>query len=134
MGTTIPPPLGHDLFVSVIVLATFLGHLYPLFLKFKNGGKGVATAAGCFLAVSPPAFLAALLVFVTFIFWTNTISAGSLTAIGVLPVLIWFSTRSWVLTGCAVTIAILVYVRHRDNIHRLWSGTENVMRKKPPEG
>ena len=62
-------------------------------------------------------------------------SAGSLAATGILPVAIWFTTHSWPITGCAAVIAVLIYVRHRDNIHRLLSGTENrVRRSRPPEG
>ena len=130
IGTTAPDAQWHDIFIAAIVLAAVLGHLYPLFLKLKNGGKGVATAAGCFLAVSPLAFLIALLVFTVFVFWTNTISAGSLAATGILPIPIWFTTHSWPITGCAVIVTVWVYVRHRNNIHRLLSGTENVIRAR----
>ena len=133
-GTIAPDMKRHDLFVSLIVLAAVLGHLYPLFLKLKNGGKGVATAAGCFLAISPFAFLLSFAVFAVFAFWTNTMSAGSLAAIGVLPIPIWFTTQSWPITGCAIVISALITVRHRENIHRLRSGTENTIRKKKPPG
>ena len=134
LGTTSPDAKWHDPFIAIIILAAVLGHLYPLFLKLKNGGKGVATAAGCFLAVSPLAFLIALPVFAIFAFWTNTMSAGSLAAIGILPIPIWFTTQSWPITGCAVLVSALITVRHRENIHRLLSGTENVIRKKKPPG
>ena len=91
---------------------------------FKKGGKGVATAAGCFAVISPLSFLVATLVFILFVCWLNRVAVASLAAAAVLPIAVWQSTGSGVLTGCAVVTAILIYFRHKDNIKRLFKGTE----------
>ena len=70
----------NDLFLSVVGLAAFFGHLYPLFMKFKSGGKGVATTAGCFVILAPLACLMALSAFIIFILLSRRVSAGSLAA------------------------------------------------------
>ena len=111
--------------IALVVLFAVLGHLFPVFLRFKQGGKGVATAAGCFLVASPLAFLISLLVFIAIILRTNVMSAGSLAALTVLPLAVWVTSQSLALSGCAVIIMILSYLRHKDNIRRLLNGTEN---------
>jgi acyl phosphate:glycerol-3-phosphate acyltransferase len=93
-------------------------------LKFKTGGKGVATAAGCFAVLSPPALAIALLVFTIAVSLSRRVSLGSLAAAAVLPAGVMWAQRSMVLTGCALIISALVLYRHRDNISRLLSGTE----------
>ncbi len=113
-----------ELFISLVSLSAFSGHLCPLFTKFKKGGKGVATAAGCFLVISPIACFVAVLVFIMFICWRDRVSIGSLAATAVLPVAVWEAVRSEIITGCAVIMTIFIYLRHKDNIRRLLSGTE----------
>jgi acyl phosphate:glycerol-3-phosphate acyltransferase len=121
---TTPAGLWGEIYISVVSVAAFSGHLYPIYTRFKKGGKGVATAAGCFAVISPAAFGIVTLVFILFVCWLNRVAAASLAAAAVLPLAIWQSTGSGVLTGCAVAIAILIYVRHKDNIKRLFQGTE----------
>ncbi len=113
-----------DAFIALVSLSAFFGHLYPLFIQFKDGGKGVATAAGCFLIISPMALFVALLVFVLFICWLNRVSVGSLAAAAVLPFGVWKAGHSGVITGCAVITAVLIFYRHKENIIRLLEGTE----------
>ena len=113
-----------ELYISIVIIAAFLGHLYPLYMKFKNGGKGVATAAGCFLAYSPFAFLVAVATFIFVILLYRRVSAGSLFASAVLPVAVWFTSHSIYYTGCAVIVSIFIFFRHKENIKRLLSGTE----------
>lgn len=117
-------------FVSVVALAAFVGHLFPLYLKLKGGGKGVATAAGCFLVISPVSILAALVVFLLIVCWSRRVSAGSLSAAVALPVAVWWSLRSPVYSGCALLMAVLIVLRHKDNIRRLIIGSEPVIGKK----
>jgi glycerol-3-phosphate acyltransferase PlsY len=121
---TTPNSLWGEVYISVVSLAAFSGHLYPVYMRFKKGGKGVATAAGCFAVISPAAFVVATLVFILFVCWLNIVAVASLAAAAILPVAIWQSTGSGVLTVCAVVTAIIIYFRHKDNIKRLFKGTE----------
>jgi len=121
---TTPNSLWGEVYISVVSLAAFSGHLYPVYMRFKKGGKGVATAAGCFAVISPAAFVVATLVFILFVCWLNIVAVASLAAAAILPIAIWQSTGSGVLTGCAVVTAIIIYFRHKDNIKRLFKGTE----------
>jgi acyl phosphate:glycerol-3-phosphate acyltransferase len=123
-------PIQQAFFVSVAALAAFAGHLYPLYLKLKGGGKGVATAAGCFLVISPVSVLAALVAFLLILGWSKRVSAGSLSAAAVLPAAVWWSLRSPVYCGCAVLMATLIVLRHKDNIHRLLAGSEPAFSRK----
>ncbi len=120
-----------DLLPAIVALAAFFGHLYPLFMKFKDGGKGVATCAGCFVVLSPPACLSALLTFIVVLFLSKRVSAGSLAAAAVLPCAAWFSADALHITVSAVIMALFIFMRHRDNIRRLLSGTEPKFRQKP---
>ncbi len=127
---TTPNSLWGEIYISVVSLAAFSGHLYPVYMRFKKGGKGVATAAGCFAVISPMAFVVVALVFIMFVCWLNIVAVASLAAAAVLPVAVWQATGSGVLTGCAVVTAIAIYFRHMDNIKRLFEGTEPVIWKK----
>ncbi|MEJ2100844.1 MAG: glycerol-3-phosphate acyltransferase [Desulfobacterales bacterium] len=82
------------IYVSAVALVAFLGHLYPIYLKFHDGGKGVATAAGCFAVVSPATVLAALGVFIVMLLAVRRVSVGSLAAAATLPIAIWITTDS----------------------------------------
>lgn len=111
-------------YISLVALCAFGGHLYPVFLKFKGGGKGVATAGGCFLVMVPVATIIVILIFIMFVCFGNRVSVGSLAAAAALPVVVWQVSHSEIITGCAVLTAVFIYIRHKDNIKRLWSGTE----------
>ncbi len=113
-----------EFYISVTAIAAFWGHLYPIFLKFKGGGKGVATAAGCFLVISPVPFLAAIMLFAVVIFFYRRVSAGSLAASAVLPFAVWVANHSVSYIFCATIISLFIFFRHRENIKRLLSGTE----------
>ncbi len=113
-----------EVLVSLIALSAFAGHLFPVFLGFK-GGKGVATAAGCFLVISPLVFLIGVLVYVLVLCSWGYSSAGSLSAAAILPGAVWLATHSVPLTGCALIMAVIIFVRHADNIRRLLKGTEH---------
>jgi glycerol-3-phosphate acyltransferase PlsY len=113
-----------ELWICLVALSAFAGHLYPIFLGFK-GGKGVATAAGCFLIISPLAFLVCVLVYLLGLCSTGYSSAGSLCAAVVLPIAIWFATHSLIMTCCAIVITFFIFARHTDNMKRLLEGTEH---------
>jgi len=121
--------LWASFFISLVAFAAFMGHLYPIYMKFKNGGKGVATAAGCFAVISPPALGVVILVFILFVCGFNRVSGASLAAAAVLPVAVWKATGSGVLTGCAAATAVFIGFRHKENIKRLLSGTEPTLWK-----
>jgi len=113
-----------EIWVCLVALAAFSGHLYPVFLNFK-GGKGVATAAGCLIIISPFVFFICLLVYLAILCSSGYSSAGSLSAAAVMAGTIWPVTHSLPMTVCALVMAVLVFVRHRDNIRRLLDGTEH---------
>jgi len=110
--------------LALLALSAFSGHLYPVYMKFQGGGKGVATAAGCFFVLAPPAAFTALLVFAAVVCVFKRVSAGSLAAAAALPPAVWLSSKSLIMTGTAVLIGIMIYYRHRENIKRLLAGTE----------
>jgi len=119
-----------EIYLSIVALSAFLGHLYPVYMKFKEGGKGVATAAGCFIIISPIACLVAMLTFILLIFLSRRVSAGSLSGAAMLPVAVWVTSHSIPLTACALITTIFIFFRHTDNIKRLLSGTEPVIWKR----
>ncbi|MEZ4483868.1 MAG: glycerol-3-phosphate acyltransferase [Syntrophotaleaceae bacterium] len=81
--------LGYDPFhAGAVAVAAFLGHCYPVYIGFK-GGKGVATALGVYLVLSPLAVLGAFLLFVGLVWKTRYISVGSISAAAAIPALIW---------------------------------------------
>jgi glycerol-3-phosphate acyltransferase PlsY len=111
-------------YVSLVLLAAFSGHLYPIYLRFRDGGKGVATAAGCFAVLSPAAVLAAGGVFLAVLVLSRRVSVGSLSAAAVLPLAIWIDADSAILAASAVIVALFIFLRHRDNLKRLLAGKE----------
>lgn len=110
--------------------AAILGHVFPVYLRFK-GGKGVATSAGAFLALHPAAFGCAVAVFALSLAASRIVSLSSLLAAVALPCAAlgldgWdqASGAQAPRTGLLIAIAVLVWWRHRANLGRLWAGTE----------
>jgi glycerol-3-phosphate acyltransferase PlsY len=104
-------------------LAAFLGHLYPVFLGFK-GGKGIATALGIFLVLTPWAIAVEILLFATIMLTVRIVSVGSLTAALTLPVCICLLSYPKAYVLSALVIAILSIYKHRENLKRLFEGHE----------
>ena len=113
-----------DVYLAAVALAAFIGHLFPVYLKFRDGGKGVATAAGCFAVISLTAILAAFGLFAVMLLVSRRVSVGSLCAAAALPVSIWITTGSPLLTIAATIVALLIFARHHGNIKRLLAGNE----------
>ncbi len=103
-------------------LAATLGHLFPLWLRFK-GGKGVATGLGALLAASPPTGAATALVWLLVAGLTRISSAGALAAAAASPILAWLIAGRTI-GLMALAIALLIWARHHANIRRLLAGTE----------
>lgn len=109
--------------LGIACIAAILGHCYPVYLKFR-GGKGVATALGIFLVLSPKAVLLALIVFILTVALTRYISLGSVLAALSAPPLILLLNHPQPIFLATLFIATLVIWRHRDNIKRLLDGEE----------
>jgi len=113
---------GTDL--ALVGLAAFIGHCYPVYLGFK-GGKGVATALGVFLVLSPQSILCAVAVFALVLWRWRYISLASISAAAAIPFLVLLFERALPLFLATLVIAGIVIWRHRANIDRLLSGSEN---------
>ena len=114
-------------YLSLITISAFIGHLYPLYLGLHGGGKGVATAWGCFLIISPASALVTLLVFIMVACASNRASVASLSGAAVLPMLIGYTTHSVSFTLCATIVTTLIVYRHKGNIVRLARGNESTI-------
>jgi acyl phosphate:glycerol-3-phosphate acyltransferase len=115
--------------LALVALAAFLGHLYPVFFKFK-GGKGVATAVGVVLGVHWILGLACIASFGIILFFFRYVSLASIAAAAFAPFYYLFGDRVAWYTSKPVMFAIfimavLLAIRHRDNINRLLAGTES---------
>jgi glycerol-3-phosphate acyltransferase PlsY len=110
---------------AAVGLAAFLGHLYPVYLKFKAGGKGVATAAGIFAVLVPLALACLLAVFGLTVLISRRVSLGSVTAAAMLTPAVAFFSESGTLSACALMITGMIGWRHRANFRRLRAGTED---------
>jgi glycerol-3-phosphate acyltransferase PlsY len=114
--------------MSLAALAVMAGHAYPIFLKFQ-GGKAVASFIGAFLYLTPIPMIAALVVFVIVVAATRQISMGSIVAAGALPLATWLIEHPPLIVVLATLVAgVFLIYRHRANIQRIRSGTENVFR------
>jgi glycerol-3-phosphate acyltransferase PlsY len=117
-----------ELWTVLVALAAFVGHLFPVWLGFK-GGKGVATGLGIFLVLAPWAAIAGVVTYLAAYGATRISSVGSLAgtavcALGTFVVHGWTSPVSW----AGLALAVLILVRHRENISRLVRGEEKRMR------
>ena len=110
--------------LGIASAVAILGHCYPIYLKFK-GGKGVATALGIFLVLSPKVVFFALIVFILTVAITRYISLGSVLAALSAPLLILLLNHPQSIFLATLFIAALVIWRHNSNIRRLLDGTEN---------
>ena len=118
--------LGEIVQASTAVMA-ILGHLFSVFMRF-SGGKGVATGLGVFLGLAPTAILTALLGFVIVFAATRFVSLASLIAAALTPFLIFFFSYPRPHTIAGIIIAVLIILRHHENISRLMKGEEQKFR------
>ena len=115
--------LSPDAAAAAAGLAAIVGHIYPIWLRFR-GGKGVATACGVFSVLTPAAVPPALLIFVGTVWLTKYISFGSLVATVALPPIAYATGSPAPVVAVAFAAAAIIVFRHRSNLARLRTGTE----------
>ena len=101
-----------------------LGHIFPLYFKFK-GGKGVAACTGMVIIVDWRIALILFVIFIGVILISKWISLGSIVIALLYPVLIFAFYKNFILAAVALLFTAIVIVAHRENIKRLAKGTEN---------
>ena len=112
----------------IAALAALIGHCFPVWLKFR-GGKGVATAAGVFLMLSPLALLGSVIVFVLVVAFWRYVSLASISAAAAMPLLVYLlwaprHAPPLAVTFGALAAAVLIIYKHDANIQRLVDGEE----------
>jgi glycerol-3-phosphate acyltransferase PlsY len=115
---------GSSWLPAVAGAVAVLGHVYPIWLRFR-GGKGVATGAGVFLPLAPLATLLAVAVFAGVVVVSRLVSLASILAALALPLALLWLDGGPVVTGTALAVATLVILKHSSNIRRLIDGTES---------
>ena len=127
LGTWLIPDAPLRSIQALAALCAVLGHMFPIWLKFR-GGKGVATGFGVFLVAAPLAALAAITVFIVVLFLTRFVSLASILGAACFPVFAYYLVTGpkpvfYVTVQCAV--ALLIIMKHHQNIRRLLGGTES---------
>ena len=119
-------------YIMVVAFAPILGHMFSPFLGFK-GGKGVATAVGVVLGLSPSIGLLLLLIWLGAVAIWRYSSGGALAAFGCFPIVTIVNEQRQEFFIFSLVISALIWIKHKDNIVRLWRGTESKMGKKKQE-
>jgi acyl phosphate:glycerol-3-phosphate acyltransferase len=121
-----PRVSSSELFALICGLVAVVGHVFSVFVGFK-GGKGVATAAGVMLGLTPAALGVAVLVWAALVYLTGYVSVGSIVAAAIFPLAVYLleppDQPAMLWLDIAVAAAIVWF--HRANIQRLFKGTEN---------
>ncbi|WP_118179629.1 glycerol-3-phosphate 1-O-acyltransferase PlsY [Paraburkholderia phosphatilytica] len=110
--------------IALAAIAVFLGHLYPIFFRFK-GGKGVATAAGVLLAINPVLGIATALTWLIIAFFFRYSSLAALVAAVFAPLFDGFLFGANIVALAVVAMSVLLIWRHRANISKLLAGQES---------
>ncbi len=110
-------------FLALVGLAVFLGHLYPVFFKFR-GGKGVATALGVLLAIAWPVGLFVLITWLLVVLVSKISSLAALVAAVMSPLYMLYLSDVGVFVLMNILVSLLLFYRHRSNIKSLIAGTE----------
>ncbi|MBW1990076.1 MAG: glycerol-3-phosphate acyltransferase [Deltaproteobacteria bacterium] len=121
---------------ALTAAAALVGHMFPIWTRFRGGGKGVATAAGGLAVLSPPALGGCLAGFAAMVAVTKRVSPGSLAAAVLMPPFLAVSGAPWHHVASGAAMSALVWFGHRKNIRRLLRGTEPRFfgGEKPPPG
>jgi glycerol-3-phosphate acyltransferase PlsY len=117
---------GRNMLAGLAALFAIVGHMFPIWLKFR-GGKGVATALGSFALLAPKPLVLAVGIFIAVVVVFRRVSLGSILAIALFPLFAWllhnYGDEPLMLFLMAVAAALII-VRHHENILRLLAGTE----------
>ena len=124
MGWAAMQWLTDERFIMFVALSVILGHVFSPFLNFK-GGKGVATALGSVLGLSPSIGLLLVLIWLGAVAIWRYSSGCALAAFGCLPVVAIVNEQRQEFLVFALIVSGLIWVKHKDNLVRLWKGTEN---------
>ena len=121
-----PRVSSSELFALVCGLTAVVGHVFSVFVGFK-GGKGVATAAGVMLGLTPAALGVAVLVWVGLVYLTGYVSVGSIAAAAIFPLAVYLidPPDQPAILWLDIAVAAAIVWLHRANIRRLLNGTEN---------
>ena len=115
--------------LAAIGLCALLGHMFPVFLKFR-GGKGVATALGVYLAISPLSCLCGLVLFVLIVIKWDFISLGSVISAGAMPLFLILFGKPQPVIIASLIMALLICYKHKENIQRLIKGEERKWKER----
>lgn len=131
-GAAVNPRAAAFDLASAAAIFAILGHVFPIWLRFR-GGKGVATALGVFLVLSPRSVACALLVFAAVFALTRFVSLSSILAAAAIPLAAYFFVplRAPWPAAAFLGIPLLVIAKHHTNIRRLLAGTESRFGRSP---
>ena len=129
MGWAAMQWLTDERFIMLVALSPILGHLFSPFLNFK-GGKGVATALGSVLGLSPSMGLLLLLIWLGAVAIWRYSSGGALAAFGLFPVVAIVDEQRQGFLVFSIIVSALIWIKHKENIVRLWKGTESKIGEK----
>ncbi len=127
IGALLAPGAAPDNMKALAALVAVLGHIFPVWLGFK-GGKGVATGFGVFLVAAPWAALAAISVFIVVLAISRYVSLASILGAASFPLFAWLlghGDRHPFFIAVQVAVALILIVKHHQNIGRLLAGTES---------
>jgi acyl phosphate:glycerol-3-phosphate acyltransferase len=134
IAATLAPSMAPRNAQAVAALFAVLGHMFPIWLRFR-GGKGVATGFGVFLVAAPWAALAAIGVFFVVLAMTRIVALASILGAASFPFFAWLLTggdRPPFFIAVQFAVALLIIVKHHQNIRRLLAGTEHRFGAKKP--
>ncbi len=122
---------GSEFLVAGVGMAAVLGHNWSIYLRF-TGGKGVATSFGVLVAMTPLPALFGLLVWIAVLLVFRYTSLAALTASVCIPAVIFLSSGFGPYFVFSLVAALLIFIRHQDNIKRIFAGTEHRVGQRVP--
>lgn len=108
----------YELLPFIVATCVVIGHIFPIYLKFK-GGKGFATFFGGLLGIHWPAFIIIGLIFLAVVAITDKMALGTFTVISLFPVYVWIVDRNIVFVGIILIATLVIFLRHIENIRRM---------------